>query len=187
MMSGDMPLAIELKSPGKSPATLASDAAAVLKGNTRVEVEPTATGLTLRGVWESDIDHAIAELTETLGVEFEWDPPRILYREKPRLLEPVMQVRLSVPSDSVGKVVGDLTQRRASIQKVNERDDRDCRIDCLVPLANLFGYFSAMQRLTEGRGKVDVEFHTYQPVPPMGPEPDPGGAASAARRARRTG
>jgi translation elongation factor EF-G len=184
-VSGDKNLTVDLKADGLPPREFASAAATVLSGNERVEVEATETGLVLRGVWEWDVECAIEELTEALGVPIETRQPEILYRKETRLLEPVMKIRLTVPEDCIGDVIGDLSRRRGEIQDVRGGDDGYCRIDGIAPLANLFGYHNAVQQLAKGTAKLDIDFLGYQPVPPIGPEPNPNEPAAAALRARR--
>ena len=186
-MSGIKPLAIDLNAVGVSPEKFAADAAAALRDNERVEVEASAAGAILRGVWELDVDLAIEELKEALAVRIEWSPPLVLYKEGSRLLEPIMNVRLAVPDDSVGEVMADLVRRRSTLLGVWGDDEGYCRIDGLAPLANLFGYLNTLRQLTKGRGKVDVDFHGYQHVPPVDPGPDPNEPAAAALRAPRSG
>lgn len=187
MESGCKPLAIELTAKGVAPAKFAADAEAFFKGNDRVDIEASAAGVVLRGVWELDVDLAIEELKEALGVQIEHGPPQVLYREKARLLEPIMRVRLIVPEDSLGAIIGDLNRRRGTVQDMTGGDDGYCRLDSLAPLANIFGYINALRQLTKGRGKVDVDFHGYQRVPPVDPGPDPNEPAAAALRAPRSG
>lgn len=186
-MNGFKPLAIDLTAKDVLPAKFAADAAVVFKDTDRIEVEPTAGGLLLRAIWEYDMEWAIEELQESLGLKIEHGPPQILYREEPRLLEPIMRVRLSVPEGSSGDVIGDLNRRRGVIEEPKADVGDFCRIDGLVPLANLFGYYYVLQRMTRGKGEVDVDFHGYEPVPPAGSDPEPSAPAAAALRARRTG
>lgn len=146
-MNGDQTLAVDLKAGSLPPNEFASAAAAVLRDNGRVEVEVTDTGLVLRGVWEWDVECAIDELTKALGVPIETGPPEILYRKETLLLEPVMNIRLTVPEDCIDDVIGDLKRRRGEIQDITAGDDGFCRIDGVAPLANLFGYHNAVQQL----------------------------------------
>ncbi len=184
-MSGDKALAVDLKAEGVAAEKFAADAATVLRNNARVEVEVSPSGVILRGVWEFDIEQAIEELKEALALRMAWSPPRILYKEGPRLLEPIMRVRLMVPEDSLGDVIGDLTRCRGTIRETLGEDDGFCEIHSLVPLANMFGCFSTVQKMTGGRGKVDVDFHEYQQVPSREPDPDPDESTAAALRPPR--
>lgn len=185
-MSGYKPLAIDLSTEDARPEKFAADAAALFEEEDRVEIEPSATGLVLYAVWEFDLDHAVEKLKQSVEFQIEHGPPRILYREGPQLLEPIMQVSLSVPVDCVGEIIGDFNRRRGLIQESESDGDNLCKIHGLVPLANIFGYFHVLLRMTGGKGKIHVDFHGYEPVPPYEPDPDPSEPSAAALRARRT-
>lgn len=185
-MSGYKPLAIDLTTEDALPAKFAADAAAVFKNSDRVEIEPTTAGLVLRAVWELEMDWAVEALKEALGLQIEHGPPRILYREESRLLEPIMQISVLVPANSVGEVIGDLSRRRGMVQGSESDGNNLSKIHGLVPLANIFGYFPTLQRMTGGKGKVHIDFHGYEHVPPHEPDPDPNQPSVAALRTRRT-
>jgi len=184
---GCKPLEIELTAKGVPAARFVTDAGAVFKDKDRIEIEPSATGVVLRTIWDFEMECAVAELREALGFEIEHGPPEILYRKESRLLEPIMRVRVMVPEDSIGEVIGDLNRRRAKVQELKGGGDCYCRIECLVPLANIFGYFYIMQQLAGGQGKVEVDFHGYDHVPPIVPDPDPSTPAAAALSNRKAG
>lgn len=184
-MSDFKPLTIDLWTSDASPAKLAAGAAAVLKDEDRVEVEPSAAGLVLHAVWDRDLDHVVDKLNNALDLRIEHGRPTVLYRKGTRILEPIMQVRISVPEYCVGDVIGDLNLRRGVIEEA-ENDDNDAfKIHVLMPLSNMFGYFSALQKMARGKGKIHVDFHSYEQVPPAGPDPDPNQPAAAALRVPR--
>jgi elongation factor G len=80
------------------------------------------------------------------------------------LLEPVMRLEVTMPEDNLGEIVGDLQQRRAIITRTLNRG-RVTVIEAHAPLANLFGYSSAMRGLTQGRATCTMEPHSYGPAP----------------------
>jgi elongation factor G len=80
------------------------------------------------------------------------------------LLEPVMRLEVTMPEDNLGEIVGDLQQRRAVITRTQNRG-RSTVIEAHAPLANLFGYSSAMRGLTQGRATCTMEPHSYGPAP----------------------
>jgi elongation factor G len=82
----------------------------------------------------------------------------------PVLLEPIMKVELSTPDDHVGDLVSDLQQRRAIIHSTESRGT-DTVLHAEAPLANLFGYSSAMRSLSQGRASCSMEPSTYAPAP----------------------
>jgi elongation factor G len=81
------------------------------------------------------------------------------------LLEPIMRLEVTVPEDNLGDIVGDLQQRRAIITRTNARG-KNTVIEAHAPLANLFGYSSAMRGLSQGRATCTMEPHTYGAAPP---------------------
>jgi elongation factor G len=82
----------------------------------------------------------------------------------PQLLEPIMAVDVVVPESYLGNVIGDLTSRRGRIQGQDIHDNA-VKISALVPLANLFGYTTALRSVTQGRGTSTMRFSHYEPAP----------------------
>jgi elongation factor G len=83
----------------------------------------------------------------------------------PVLLEPIMRLDITTPEDHLGDFVGDLQQRRAIIHKTEHRG-KLVFIEAHAPLAELFGYSSAMRSLSQGRAGCSMEPLTYAPAPP---------------------
>lgn len=82
----------------------------------------------------------------------------------PVLLEPVMKLEISTPDEHVGDLVGDLQQRRAIILSTESRGTATV-LHAEAPLANLFGYSSAMRSLSQGRASCSMEPSTYARAP----------------------
>jgi elongation factor G len=82
----------------------------------------------------------------------------------PIILEPVMDVEITTPSDHVGDVVGDLNRRRGMIQN-QESTGTTVIVRAHVPLKEMFGYISALRSMTKGRASFTMQFHHYEPVP----------------------
>jgi elongation factor G len=82
----------------------------------------------------------------------------------PVLLEPVMRLEINTPDDHVGDLVSDLQQRRAIIHQTESRGNSTV-IHAEAPLANLFGYSSAMRSLSQGRASATMEPASYAPAP----------------------
>jgi elongation factor G len=80
------------------------------------------------------------------------------------LLEPIMKLEVSTPDDHVGDLIGDLQQRRAIINDQEARGGRTV-IHAHAPLAELFGYSSAMRSLSQGRASCSMEPSSYSPAP----------------------
>jgi elongation factor G len=80
------------------------------------------------------------------------------------LLEPIMRLEISTPDEHVGDLIGDLQQRRAIIQEQQSRGHLTV-IHAKAPLAELFGYSSAMRSLSQGRASCSMEPSTYAAAP----------------------
>jgi len=85
-------------------------------------------------------------------------------RAKLVLLEPIMKLEVITPPDFFGDVIADLSARRGKIEETKDRANLKV-IDAQVPLAEMFGYATALRSLTEGRGTFTMEFDHYEKVP----------------------
>ncbi|MBQ9520057.1 MAG: elongation factor G [Acholeplasmatales bacterium] len=83
---------------------------------------------------------------------------------KPVLLEPIMEVDVTVPEEYVGNVIGDLTSRRGRLDSQEKRGN-GMKIRAYVPLAEMFGYATALRSNTQGRGNFVMQMHHYEACP----------------------
>lgn len=83
---------------------------------------------------------------------------------RPALLEPIMLVTLSVPEDSVGDVVGDLSSRRGHPLGMEPTGDAT-EIKAEVPMAEMLTYAPDLRSITAGRGDFTMDFLRYEEVP----------------------
>ena len=83
---------------------------------------------------------------------------------KPILLEPIMKVENITPEDYQGDICGDLSRRRGSISSIETRGNLTI-IHAEVPLAELFGYATAIRSLSKGRSSYSMEPSHFEPVP----------------------
>ena len=83
---------------------------------------------------------------------------------KPVLLEPIMEVDVTVPEEYVGNVIGDLTSRRGRLDSQEKRGN-GMKIRAYVPLAEMFGYATALRSNSQGRGNFVMQTHHYESVP----------------------
>lgn len=81
------------------------------------------------------------------------------------LLEPIMKVEITTPEEHLGDFIADLQQRRGLITHTFNRGKQTV-IEAEAPLANLFGYSSAMRGLSQGRASCSMEPAAYGPAPP---------------------
>jgi elongation factor G len=87
-----------------------------------------------------------------------------LRKASPLLLEPIMKLTITTPEDYYGEFVGDLAQRRAQIVSTGTHLETTTII-ANAPLAELFGYSSAMRSLSQGRAGSSMEPLEYAPAP----------------------
>ena len=80
------------------------------------------------------------------------------------LLEPIMSVEITVPSEYMGDVMGDISARRGRIEGQSERGNAII-ISCMVPLAEMFGYATNLRSNTQGRGTYAMQFDHYEETP----------------------
>ncbi len=81
-----------------------------------------------------------------------------------KLLEPIMKVEVVTPEEYTGGVIGDLTSRRGMIQGQDSRGNANV-INCMVPLANMFGYNNTLRSITTGRAVFTMQIDQYDTVP----------------------
>ena len=82
----------------------------------------------------------------------------------PVLLEPIMQVEVTVPEQYMGDVIGDLNSRRGKIQEMLDKNQAKF-IKAFVPLGEMFGYSTTLRSMTQGRGTYTMEFARYEEAP----------------------
>ena len=82
----------------------------------------------------------------------------------PTALEPIMKVALEGPSEFHGAMVGTLMQRRGMIIGSTESDGFS-QVEAEVPLAEMFGYATALRSCTQGKAEFTMEFAKYSPAP----------------------
>ncbi|HEX9532627.1 MAG TPA: elongation factor G [bacterium] len=85
-------------------------------------------------------------------------------KAKPVLLEPVMKVEVVTPESYMGDVIGDLNARRGRIESIEQQGTIRI-IRALVPLAEMFGYATALRSNTQGRATHTMEPSHYEEVP----------------------
>ena len=85
-------------------------------------------------------------------------------RAAPVLLEPMMRVEVVVPDNYAGDVIGDASARRGRIEGMEPHSVGLQAIHAFIPLAEMFGYATALRSSTQGRGTFSLEFDHYEPV-----------------------
>jgi len=87
-----------------------------------------------------------------------------LKKAKPILLEPIMKVENITPDEFQGDIMGDLNRRRAKIMGIETKGNL-CTIAAEVPLAEMFGYATAIRSLSKGRSSYSMEPSHFEQVP----------------------
>ena len=82
----------------------------------------------------------------------------------PILLEPIVDLKVTVPEEYTGDVMGDLSSRRGKIGGMNP-DGKYQSINAKVPAAELLTYSQSLRSMTQGRGFYSKTFSHYDPVP----------------------
>lgn len=83
---------------------------------------------------------------------------------KPVLLEPIMLVEVTAPSEYLGSVMGDVSSRRGQITDQEERGNAII-VRAMIPLSEMFGYVTDLRGFTQGRGNYSMKFDHYAEVP----------------------
>ena len=86
-------------------------------------------------------------------------------KANPILLEPVMQIQVTVPVEHAGQVISDLNSRRAQISQTEDEGQMEI-ISATISLSETFKYTTDLRSMTKGRGTFTMEFYQYQPLPP---------------------
>ena len=87
----------------------------------------------------------------------------VLKKCKPILLEPTMSLHVITPGEYLGDILSDIGSRRAKVNKIEGKRDIQ-EIDVSLPLANTFGYATALRSISQGRANYSMEFNSYERV-----------------------
>jgi len=87
-----------------------------------------------------------------------------LSQGQPILLEPLVNMTVTVPSDFTGDIISDLNSKRARVQGMNPEGEMNV-IETQVPLAEILRYAIDLKSITQGRGSYTFEFSHYEEVP----------------------
>ena len=86
------------------------------------------------------------------------------HKAKPAILESLMKVEIEGPVEFQGAIIGTVNQRRGMILGSTE-EDNFCKIECEVPLSEMFGYSTVLRSNTQGKAEFTMEFARYEQVP----------------------
>ncbi len=85
-------------------------------------------------------------------------------KARPVLLEPIMKLEVVTPEENMGDVIGDLNKRRGQVEGMESSRSGARIVKAKVPLAELFGYVTALRTITSGRATSSMEFSHYSEV-----------------------
>src|SRR3989440_636011 len=107
---------------------------------------------------EVDSSDMAFQIAASLGLQ------KVFLDAHPILLEPIMNVEVTCPSDAAGDIIGDLNSRRGRIVGM-EPAGETAAVRAAAPMAEMLTYESSLRSMTGGRGAYSMEFSHYEEVP----------------------
>ena len=83
---------------------------------------------------------------------------------KPVLMEPIMKLEVVTPEENMGDVIGDLNKRRGNVEGMESSRSGARVVKAMVPLAEMFGYVTALRTITSGRATSSMQYDHHAPV-----------------------
>ena len=83
---------------------------------------------------------------------------------KPVLMEPIMKLEVVTPEENMGDVIGDLNKRRGQVEGMDTARSGARIVKAMVPLAEMFGYVTALRTITSGRATSSMTYDHHAPV-----------------------
>ena len=127
----------------------------IITNNPMVDVKVTLYDGSFHSVDSSDIAFQIAG---AMAIR------KAVLEANPILLEPIMEVDITVPEEYMGQVSGDISSRRGKILGMDHKGNFEV-VKALIPLAEMFKYATELRSMTQGKGTYSMKFSTYEPVP----------------------
>ena len=85
-------------------------------------------------------------------------------KAKPVLMEPIMRLEVVTPEENMGDVIGDLNKRRGQVEGMDTTRSGARLVKAMVPLAEMFGYVTALRTITSGRATSSMTYDHHAPV-----------------------
>ena len=85
-------------------------------------------------------------------------------KAKPVLMEPIMKLEVVTPEENMGDVIGDLNKRRGQVEGMDTTRSGARLVKAMVPLAEMFGYVTALRTITSGRATSSMTYDHHAPV-----------------------
>jgi len=147
-------LASPLEVPNQFVRPVEQGISGVIAGYPIIDIKATLTGGSFHDVDSTELAFKIA------GSMALQDAAR---RGKAILMEPVMELEVVTPEEYFGSILSDLAARRARIANHHKRRDAQV-ISAQAPLAEMFGYATALRNTSQGRAIFTMQFSSYQKV-----------------------
>ncbi len=141
---------------------------AVKKGVTELMSEGAIAGFPIQDVGVSVYDgkhHPVDSKEVAFKIAGKLAFKDAMLKAKPVLLEPIVNIEVSVPADNVGDITGDLAQRRGRPSGQDMLPGNMAVITAQVPLSKISDYHSRLSSITGGKGSYAIELSHYEPVP----------------------
>src|SRR5256884_8773543 len=107
---------------------------------------------------DADSSDMAFQIAASLGLQ------KVFVEAHPILLEPIMNVEVTCPSDAAGDIIGDLNSRRGRIVGM-EPAGETAAVRAAAPMAEMLTYESSLRSMTGGRGVYSMEFSHYEEGP----------------------
>ena len=105
-----------------------------------------------------DSDHLSFELAAQMAYK------ACCAKAKPVLMEPIMRLEVVTPEENMGDVIGDLNKRRGQVEGMDTTRTGARLVKAMVPLAEMFGYVTALRTITSGRATSSMTYDHHAPV-----------------------
>ena len=108
---------------------------------------------------EEDTDPTAFKIAAALALR------KCLLSGNPGLLEPVMNVEITTPTEFTGDIIGDLNSRKGRVRSIEDKKEIQI-LSVGVALSTMFGYLTILRSLSQGRASFSMMFDHYEDVPP---------------------
>ena len=109
-----------------------------------------------------DVDSSEIAFKMAAGLAYKAGLPQA----SPVLLEPVGALKVFIPDNYMGDIIGDLNKRRGRVMGMNPAEDGGQIVEAEVPMSEMTGYAIDLRSMTQGRGAFEFEFARYEDAPP---------------------
>jgi elongation factor G len=91
---------------------------------------------------------------------------KAMQEASPVILEPIMELEITVPEKYMGDIIGDINAKRGKIISMTQTGNKKQLIKASVPQSESFNYTIDLTSLTQGRGRFTQKFLAYEEMPP---------------------